>query len=390
MLFELERHEPLRERAWDETRAREAIARIVAEAERAFDPEKLWPAHPLDGGPSLSLYMGAAGVVWAIDHLAEQGAVQRIRDWAPLAEPLRERNSALLEAHPEARNAFAFGEAGMALVGHRLTRGAVWADRMVAAARANLEHESNELFLGTPGTLLAALALYGECGDPRLREVAAESGERVLARLCFEPEHSCKLWTQEFGARTKLLGLAHGFAGNACALLRADYAPALGPELERTLEATALVEHGLANWPQSVGSARPGRTQNLVQICHGAPGVIVGLARFAPPPGSRLEELLRMGGELTWRAGPLAKGSNLCHGTAGNGYAFLTLYRRTGEREWLERARAFAMHAIGQWEGEREVHGRGRFSLWTGDAGLACFLWDCVRERDEFPTLHVF
>jgi hypothetical protein len=34
-------------------------------------------------------------------------------------------------------------------------------------------------------------------------------------------------------------------------------------------------------------------------------------------------------GELTWNAGALAKGSNLCDGAAGNGYAFLKLYRRT-------------------------------------------------------------
>ena len=49
-----------------------------------------------------------------------------------------------------------------------------------------------------------------------------------------------------------------------------------------------------------------------------------------------------------WEAGPLAKGYGLCHGTAGNGYAFLALHRRTGDARWLERARAFAMHAIGQ------------------------------------------
>ena len=42
------------------------------------------------------------------------------------------------------------------------------------------------------------------------------------------------------------------------------------------------------------------------------------------------------------------KGSNLCHGTGGNGYAFLKLHRRTGDPVWLERARAFAMTAIAQ------------------------------------------
>ncbi|MEX2207859.1 MAG: LanC-like protein [Myxococcota bacterium] len=390
MLFEAERHERLRESAWDETRARETIARIVAEAERVFDPDPLWPVHPLDDRPSASLYFGAAGVIWAIDHLAEQGAVQRAREWAALVEPIRARNAALLEAIPTVRSAFLVGDAGMALVGHRLTRGAVWIERMAAAARANLAHASNELFVGTPGTLLAASALCEETGDPSLREGVEASAARVLEELRFEPEFGCKLWTQEFGGLTKLLGLVHGFAGNACALIHAGHERAIELELERTLDATALLEPELANWPQSVGPPRPGRTAPLVQICHGAPGVIVALARLAPLPGSRLEALLWMGGELTWRAGPLAKGSGLCHGTAGNGYAFLSLYRRTAERLWLERARAFAMHAIEQWEAERALHGRGRFSLWTGDPGLACFLWDCVRERDGFPTLHVF
>jgi hypothetical protein len=355
-----------------------------------FDPESLWPVHPLDDRPSATLYFGAAGVIWAIDHLAEQGAVKPQREWAPLVEPIRARNDALLEAIPTVRSAFLVGDAGLALVGYRLTRGAVWIERMVAAARANLAHASNELFIGAPGTLLAASALHEETGDPRLREAIEVGAARVLDELRFEAEFGCKLWTQEFGGRTKMLGLVHGFTGNACALIHAGHGRALDLELERTLDATARLEPGVANWPQSVGPPRPGRTAPLVQICHGAPGVIVALARLAPRPGSRLEALLQMGGELTWRVGPLAKGSGLCHGTAGNGYAFLTLYRRTGERIWLERARAFATHAICQWEAEGALHGRGRFSLWTGDPGLACFLWDCVRERDGFPTLHVF
>ena len=73
------------------------------------------------------------------------------------------------------------------------------------------------------------------------------------------------------------------------------------------------------------------------------------------------EDLALAGGELTWLAGPLAKGGGLCHGTAGNGYAFLELLRRTGDELWLDRARAFAAHAIGQVQ--------GRYSLWTGTSG---------------------
>ena len=65
-------------------------------------------------------------------------------------------------------------------------------------------------------------------------------------------------------------------------------------------------------------------------------------------PDSRLDELLAAAAELTWVAGPLEKGAGLCHGTAGNGYAFLKMYRRSGDDFWLDRARAFAMHAMAQ------------------------------------------
>ena len=40
----------------------------------------------------------------------------------------------------------------------------------------------------------------------------------------------------------------------------------------------------------------------------------------------------------------------LCHGTAGNGFAFLELARRTGDEVWLHRAQRFAMHAMQQCE----------------------------------------
>src|SRR6516162_275869 len=75
---------------------------------------------------------------------------------------------------------------------------------------------------------------------------------------------------------------------------------------------------------------------------------------------------------------------------AGNGYAFLKLYRRTNDPIWLDRARQFAMTAIVQYRGSQVAVGRGRYSLWTGDVGLAIYLWDCITEEPRFPTIDVF
>lgn len=43
-------------------------------------------------------------------------------------------------------------------------------------------------------------------------------------------------------------------------------------------------------------------------------------------------------GDVVWERGILTKGYGLCHGTAGNGYVFLDLYRITYDPKWLHRA----------------------------------------------------
>jgi hypothetical protein len=112
---------------------------------------------------------------------------------------------------------------------------------------------------------------------------------------------------------------------------------------------------------------------------------VIGAARYLD------EELLLAGAELCWRAGPHGpdKGASICHGTAGNGYALLAAFERTGDEEWLARARRFAVHALGQVERQREERGGGRHSLWTGDPGVALFAADCLEGRSAYPVFDV-
>jgi hypothetical protein len=209
-------------------------------------------------------------------------------------------------------------------------------------------------------------------GERRWDEAWRAAAERVEAAR--DPDG---LWTQRFkGPDARYLGPAHGYAGNMRALANRGRAPE-----PADLEPYLLREDGLANWQPHEG-ARP--DQIRVQWCHGAPGMVATL-------GDLLDlELAVAGGELTWRAGPLAKGASLCHGTAGNAYAFLVLHRRTGDGLWLDRARAFALHAIGQVERERAAVGRGRYSLFTGDVGVALFLRHLLDGDNRFPTMGPF
>ncbi len=196
------------------------------------------------------------------------------------------------------------------------------------------------------------------------------------------------------------LGAAHGFAGNAypllkgAALLDTEHREALYERCAGTLRATAKFEQGAVNWPPGTFAPRPGRPGMLMQWCHGAPGVVTALADFPPQRSADMDAMLVGAGHAIWKAGPLAKGYGLCHGTAGNGYAFLKLFRRTGDALWLERARSFAMHALAQSERMRQqlragalhtVDGRCRVSPSTcGNASTVrrgCRRWTSSSDR---------
>jgi hypothetical protein len=393
-LFQPDRHTALRDASWSEDEARAAIREIADDALGAFDPEKFWPPHPQDDIPLTlaSLYLGASGVAWALDYLKRRGAISAGRDFTPILDRLIAHDSAWLGPMPMGRNAsLLVGDLGPLLLTMRLAPDAALADRIHARLSANDALPLLELMWGTPGSMLGCLFMHEMTGEARFVDLFRTQAARLLAGL--DDAGGFRLWTVElYGMTMRGLGPVHGFAGHMLALLRgwnwldSEMQRLVASTAEQTLAATAIESGGLANWPVDLN--RPGQPL-LCQVCHGAPGIVLTLADapFQPPS---FERLLLEGGELVWNAGPLAKGSNLCHGTSGNGYAFLKLYRRTNNPLWLERARAFAMTAIAQVRAARAEYGRGRYTLWTGDIGLAVYLWDCIRAEPAFPTLDVF
>ena len=187
-----------------------------------------------------------------------------------------------------------------------------------------------------------------------------------------------------------MTGAGHGFVGNAGALIRgrellsSQTWAKCADDIVQTTRANALREGTLANWPPELLPSGSPPQKKLVQWCHGAPGIVTSLASLPDP---RLDDLLVAGGELTWTAGPLTKGAGVCHGTAGNGYAFLKLFKRTHDERWLYCARAFAMHALAQSDKMAAEYKQRRYSLWTGDAGVACYVASCIAGDDTFPNL---
>jgi hypothetical protein len=392
MLYERGEFEPLVDEPWDEARVRDAIAAIVADTDAALDADRLWPANEWDAyastPPLKTLYCGAAGVVWALDELRRKGLAETHVDLAAALARARELwreapdlgNLESLPSPPEP--SLLCGEGGILLAACRVSPSRESADSLLARVRENLDNDAEELMWGAPGTLFAASLMHRWTGEERWLQASGESAEAVRAR-----RDGDGVWTQRlYGGRpTRLLGPVHGLVGNVHALQSASDDQQLRRETAALLARQVIVEDGLATWPAVAGGPlAPASGSGIrLQWCHGAPGMLSTAREYLD------EELLLAGAELTWRAGAhgAEKGAGLCHGTAGNGFALLAAFARTGGEAWLERARRFAVHALAQADRVAAESGGRRHSLFTGDLGVALFAAACLDGDPAFPVL---
>jgi hypothetical protein len=411
MLFNQERHEPLLTTPWDEEAARSAIAEIVTDAESHFDRDTFWPAHPLedDRGLLQGLYFGATGAIWALRHLAEHPRISTRIDLGEAIErlrlmPSRREDDFAAGIWPNARGAtgsFLVGELGILVVHWQLTQERATADRLYALISQNAEQTTNEMMWGAPGAAFAASFMWEWTHEQRWHDAFLRKIKELWSRWEFRAEQNCFLWTQRLYQPEQpqiFLGSVHGFSGNACVLMRAAslmderMREEMYDRISGVIKTTVHVEGAMANWLPQADPPPPGseRFDWTVQWCRGAPGVLGAISSFPKGRDEVLEALFVAGGELTFAAGPLIKGTNLCHGTGGNGMLFLKLYERTADPKWLERARAFAMHGIDQYRRLKARYRQGWFTLWTGDLGFAVYLSQCISKEAGFPTMDFF
>ena len=99
-------------------------------------------------------------------------------------------------------------------------------------------------------------------------------------------------------------------------------------------------------------------------------------------------------GTLTTETGARIPGVRIAYEAWGRldpdrGNAVLVLHALTGDAMWLDRARRFAVHAVKQVRRERAAIGHGRYTLFTGDIGVALYLRACLDEDPAFPIIDV-
>ncbi|KZT64152.1 hypothetical protein DAEQUDRAFT_733009 [Daedalea quercina L-15889] len=223
---------------------------------------------------------------------------------------------------------------------------------------------------------------------------------------------------------TRYLGGAHGVAGilHMLVLAPSTIIGSYWSDIVEMVEWLLAIQEPLGNWPSRAGRHLyhvPGGTatsteakrvslpkddkHELVQWCHGAPGVLILLSMFlnrtaqssslAIPSSlrDRIIAAMQRGGELVYTHGLLRKGVGLCHGVAGSVYALLSLSDALDSGEntyWLSRAVHLAHLAADYSTLERKGEMRvpdEPYSLYEGVAGMCC-AWAEVLGRLGVPS----
>ena len=213
-----------------------------------------------------------------------------------------------------------------------------------------------DLTLGRSGTLLAAsmLLALGEHGE--LRAFGTETMHAIWSALRDRPSID--------GSH----GMAHGWTGYLYAALRwcaasGDALPSSLVERLHEFAALAIVEGRGAYWPTWEGMT--------ASWCNGSAGQVflftLAHRLLGDPQWLQLAELAAW---HTWDE-PRAN-ATLCCGTAGRAYALLNLYKHTGTKEWLSRARQLANDAA---HAASDTAERAN-ALWKGELGVAVLIAD--------------
>ena len=172
---------------------------------------------------------------------------------------------------------------------------------------------SDEWLYGRAGYLYMLRRVKVAFADDKKVEPFIQSTiDKVVARILQTP----KPWRWH---GKNYLGAVHGTVGILTQLVLAS--PGCAAEVETILSEVLDKQYPSGNFPASL----PAGSDKLVQMCHGAPGVVLSLESLRPHfPGlqSRIDEAVTKARRCIWDRGVLTKEPCLCHGISANALGF--------------------------------------------------------------------
>lgn len=249
-----------------------------------------------------------------------------------------------------------------------LTKSAAAIEQLCESASNMAQLDSNashEWLYGLAGTLYH-LRLVRAClsptSDPGHYTMIATAADEVIRAILAAGDAQPWSWHGKV-----YVGAAHGIIGIITQIVLTD--PAYANDLEKKLDDLILqTQSEDGNWPSSL----PGGKDNLVQFCHGAPGVVnslLSIRQYFPKLKGKIDEAMTKGRGHIRARGLLVKEPCLCHGICGNGLALQDGPGTGGFEHFMAYATGSSLRMMFE-QGAFQQSGHPE-SLWGGEAGRA-------------------
>lgn len=395
MLFENDRHSPYTNKISSTSEWPITITSILNNSLNELQKSIWLPASKLDIDNSNdtvklgNIYFGNLGVLWTLDKLASIYKVNKPNIEKIIFEIKAE--SVDFEKEP---SSFLLNN----LVACDVLLSILQNNPISAKQIKNWQNNVQENLLYDP--------LYGVTGllqlstNLRKLNLLDKEAEQILINLFNKTFNAVNLsdegiligWPTQFKDEIKYFnGAAHGSAGIIEVLYNFAKEFKVNGDLEKLkrwaselVNEKSITSEGGANWPKFNQEEVNLENPMLLHWCHGAPGIILSLSEIVWED-SEARNIIKKAAHTIYQAGPLNKGPGICHGTSGNALAVLKVYQLSNDEKYLNMAIELLNEAIDQFKNSNEK----RFSLWTGDLGLAWAIHCFAIKRVELPCWHV-
>lgn len=355
------------------------------------------------------LYVGTSGIAYMFYYLAKQPQFsQYSQSYLYKAETyLTKSLEAIRTVSVEDLGAFLVGNCGVNAVASAYYnyignndlastyRRAYYTGANALKEKAFDKRGADELFVGRAGFVAGALWMA--------KETNTDFHKKDVYDLCDCMVQSGRDLSQKWAHRSPLMyqyynvsyvGAAHGLSSILQVLMSVpgylENRPQESIDVKGSVDYLLSLQDPEGNFPSETTEHR---SQNeLVHWCHGAPGVIYTMAKaYLVFKEEQYLKSCHDAANHIWRKGLLKKGPGICHGVAGNAYAFLLMYRLTGDSQWLNKAASFAKFMQSDEFKKNARVPDCPYSLYEGIAGTACFLMDLIApQKAAFPFMDVF
>lgn len=377
ILFETERHTKLNASPITQNEINESIVKL------ANHLKLLILNQDKESDYKTTLYSGLGGA-WYVLKKLEEAKIFNSEISAEVADniisDLRFRYLAENKEAPY-KHTFLIGEVGLLQTQKMWNQSVDITPFITEYVQNNLDRLENEIGFGTPFFIYMVDYLSKYMDVSNFRDQIKDIRDQLLSLWTFHEDLGHYMWGQSF-SKDRIdyyFGYLHGTVGNIAGLMKAN--EFLNDSsldqliIERTEQFLKVYDNDKEcyNLPGLHGDKRV-----YVQVCHGAPGLLLGFTNTMLWEHSKLvRETTFKAGNLIKLAGPLVKDDCLCHGTSGNGLALIKLFEATGDKKWLDIATSFASHSIKCLDIEKTKPG-----LFAGSAGLLLFLGSCLAKKD--------